>query len=224
MKRAPLLLLLILLLAAAWLAPGLAGQPAPAAAQMIPTPNSDRLAPWPTVYPPGQADSGAQEYYQRCMVCHGDRGQGLTAEWRGALDPADQNCWQSGCHNVRTVPGGFIFPKAVPPVIGGGALTHFGDAQRLFDYLKDNMPYQAPRSLSDEIYWQLTAYLVRENGFAANPMLSASTAAGVLLQVPPPPPAGLQLPVPLFIVAAALLAVLLLLALLYLRQRARRAQ
>jgi len=42
----------------------------------------DRLAAPPTVYPPTQADQGAQVYWFVCMVCHGDRGQGLTDEWR----------------------------------------------------------------------------------------------------------------------------------------------
>lgn len=189
MKR-PLLIftaITALLLALAWLAIEPA---APAAAQMRPTPASDRLAPWPTVYPPAQADLGAQEYYQRCMVCHGDLGQGLTDEWRGALDPADQNCWQSGCHGGRVGVGGFEFPRFAPRVVGGGALARFSTAQDLFDFLKAEMPFQAPASLSDEIYWQLSAYLLRENGFyAGNPELSAATAAQVRLErVQPPPP------------------------------------
>lgn len=153
-----------------------------AEAQMPPTPTSDRLAPWPTVYPPSQADTGAQEYYQRCMVCHGDRGQGLTAEWRGALDPADQNCWQAGCHHVRRPPDGFIFPKAVPAVIGAGTLMRFETAQELFEFTRSTMPFQAPGSLSDEMYWQLTAYLVRENGFdPGRQALDESTAGAVRL-------------------------------------------
>jgi mono/diheme cytochrome c family protein len=161
----------------------------PVAAQMQPTPSSDRLAPWPTVYPPTQADTGAQEYYQRCMVCHGDRGQGLTEEWRGALDPADQNCWQSGCHSQHHPPGGFVFPKAVPPVVGKGTLDQFGTAQNLFLYIKTKMPYQAPGSLSDQIYWELTAYLLRSNGFySGSPPLDADTAASLLLVEQQPKP------------------------------------
>ncbi len=183
MKR-PLLFFIpfaALLLALAWLA----SPHAPAAAQMRPTPNSSRLAPWPTVYPPTQADLGAQEYYQRCMVCHGDRGQGLTDEWRGALDPADQNCWQSGCHGGKLGYDGFEFPRFAPRVIGGGALARFVTAQDLFDFLEAEMPFQAPGSLSDEIYWQLSAYLLRENGFlTGSPALSAATAAQVRLERP----------------------------------------
>ncbi len=183
-RRWPILFLLFLFPIGAAFLPGVS---TPASAQMPPTPTSDRLAPWPTVYPPAQADTGAQEYYQRCMVCHGDRGQGLTEEWRGALDPADQNCWQSGCHHSRHPPGGFVFPKAVPPVIGAGAIDHFGTAQTLFDFIKNTMPFQAPGSLSDEIYWQLTAYLVRENGFNPDGFeLSQMTASSVALTGPEP--------------------------------------
>lgn len=175
---------------------GLAGFLAqPAQAQMLPTPTSDRFAPWPTVYPPTQADQGAQEYYQRCMVCHGDRGQGLTDEWRGALDPADQNCWQSGCHSPHHPPGGFEFPKYVPPVIGAGTLTQFKTAQGVFDFIQKAMPYQAPGSLSDEIYWQLTAYLLRANRYIDGKMiLDASTAAGTNLSLVAPAPAPLSAP------------------------------
>jgi mono/diheme cytochrome c family protein len=180
-----------LMLALAWLASQSA---APVTASMHPTPTGDRLAPWPTVYPPAQADLGAQEYYQRCMVCHGDRGQGLTDEWRGALDPADQNCWQSGCHGGKVGAGGFEFPKFAPRLIGGGALARFETAQDLFDFLKSAMPFQAPGSLSDAIYWQLTAYLLRANGFyAGSPVLSAATAAQVRL-APLPAPAPVRIP------------------------------
>ncbi len=162
-KKTAWLVLLILLLAAVG---GAFFSTPPASAQMVSTPDSDRLAPWPTVYPPTQADQGAQVYYQRCMVCHGDRGQGLTVEWRGVFDPEDQNCWQSGCHNqTRLPPDGFVFPKTIPAVAGEGVLDHFGTAQNLFDFLKHSMPYQAPNSLEDEAYWQTTAYLLRIERF-----------------------------------------------------------
>lgn len=210
MKR-PLLFFIpfaALLLALAWLA----SPHAPAAAQMQPTPASSLLAPWPTVYPPTQADLGAQEYYQRCMVCHGDRGQGLTDEWRGALDPADQNCWQSGCHGGKLGYDGFEFPRFALRVIGGGALARFATAQDLFDFLKAEMPFQAPGSLSDELYWQLSAYLLRENGFlTGSPALSAATAAQVLLQRPQPAPSVPWWPIALGSLALSAIAIVLFL-------------
>jgi hypothetical protein len=121
------------------------------------------FTPPPTVYPPTQADQGAQTYFYVCMVCHGDRGQGLTA-WRAMLPTAEMNCWQSKCHAPSHVEFGFTFPKEVPPVVSPYLLTTFGNAQNLYNFLKTQMPWQAPGSLTDEQYLQLTAYLMRANG------------------------------------------------------------
>jgi cytochrome c5 len=138
--------------------------------QAAPTPEPEmppllnRLAPPPTVYPPTQADQGAQVYYLVCMACHGDRGQGLTDEWRGALGPGDMNCWQAHCHASNHPVEGFKLPKYIPPVISPTALSGFGNALILHDYIEASMPWQAPGRLTDEEYWQLTAYLIRENG------------------------------------------------------------
>jgi mono/diheme cytochrome c family protein len=131
---------------------------------------------------PTQADLGAQVYYQICMVCHGDRGQGLTDEWRGVLDPEDQNCWQSGCHHTKHPPGGFIFPKVVPPVVGPDVLSHYPTALHLHDFIKARMPWQARGTRSEDEYWQLTAFLLRANGVdpGLDP-LDAQRAAGIVL-------------------------------------------
>ena len=106
----------------------------------------DRLAAPPTVYPPTQADQGAQVYWLVCMVCHGDRGQGLTDEWRMVGGAQDQNCWQSKCHAPNHPPHGFVFQKYVPPVIAPGLLTRFATALDLHDFIQNNMPWQAPGS------------------------------------------------------------------------------
>ncbi len=141
-----------------------------------------RLAPPLLPENPTQADLGAQVYYQVCMVCHGDRGQGLTAEWRGVLDPEDQNCWQSGCHHTRRPEGGFIFPKVVPPVVGPDVLTHYPTALQLHDFIQARMPWQARGSRSDEEYWQLTAFLLRANGVDPGPeALDTARAAQIVL-------------------------------------------
>jgi hypothetical protein len=131
---------------------------------MPPFPFQERLAPPPTVYPPAQADEGAQVYYLVCMACHGDKGQGLTDEWRNVLSPEDRNCWQSKCHASNHPPEGFKMPDYVPPVVAPGLISAFGDAQNLHDYLKARMPWQAPGSLSEDEYWKLTAFLIRQNG------------------------------------------------------------
>ena len=127
-------------------------------------PFPERLAPPPTVYPPAQADEGAQVYYLVCMACHGDKGQGLTEEWRNVLSPEDRNCWQSKCHAANHPPEGFKMPETVPPVVGPGLIREYGTALNLHDFLKSRMPWQAPGRLSEEEYWQLTAFLIRQNG------------------------------------------------------------
>ena len=147
---------------------------------MPPTP--DRLAPPPTVYPPTQADEGAQLYYQICMVCHGDRGQGLTDEWRGALDIPDQDCWQSRCHASNHPPDGFVFPKAVPAVVSPGMVARFETGLDLYHFIKTRMPWQAPGSRSDEEYWQLTAYMLRANGIQPPDQLNVQNAASVKMR------------------------------------------
>ena len=142
----------------------------------------DRLAPPPTVYPPTPADQGAQLFYQICMACHGDHGQGLTDEWRNVLDPPDRNCWQSRCHASNHPVDGFVFPKVVPPVVGPQMKVLFATGLDLYQYIKTKMPFQAPGSLKDAEYWQLTAFLLRLNG--VNPgteQLTAQTAADIWL-------------------------------------------
>lgn len=93
------------------------------------------------------------------MVCHGDRGQGLSDEWRGVLDPEDQNCWQSKCHAANHPPEGFQLPTSSPPVMGAGTLLAYKTAADLFEYLRAEMPWPFPGLFEDEEYWQLTAFL-----------------------------------------------------------------
>lgn len=143
---------------------------------------TDRLAPPPMSDPPTQVEQGQHVYYLSCMVCHGDRGQGLTEEWRGALDPADQNCWQSKCHAANHPPEGFELPRYAPAIIGAGRLAHYQTAAGLYEYIRSRMPWQAPGILSDEAYWQLTAYLVEANGISLEgAMLGPRDAARVRL-------------------------------------------
>jgi mono/diheme cytochrome c family protein len=148
----------------------------------------ERLAPPPTVYPPSQADQGAQVYYLVCMVCHGDRGQGLTEDWLNVLNPEDRNCWQSHCHASNHPPEGFKMPEFVPAIIGPGELEPFRTALILHDYLQARMPWQAPGNLSEDEYWQLTAYMLRENGFDPGPLpLDRERAAEISLVARPTP-------------------------------------
>ncbi len=131
---------------------------------MAATPTPDRLAQ-PTLPPlPSQADYGAQVYWLSCLPCHGDKGQGLTDEFRQAYPPEDRNCWQSGCHGKRPYENGFQLPEKVPAVIGKDTIQKFSNAAALQAYIRAAMPYWKPGSLSDEEAWQVTAFLLRENG------------------------------------------------------------
>jgi mono/diheme cytochrome c family protein len=124
----------------------------------------ERLAKPPLSDPPTQVELGHAEYWMSCMVCHGDRGQGLTEEWRTVLDPEDMNCWQSRCHAPNHPPQGFEIPRTSPLVIGPGALTGYQTASDLFAYLRVYMPWSFPGLFEDDVYWNLTAYLADANG------------------------------------------------------------
>lgn len=167
-----------------------AASPASLSTRIIPSPTGevvsppdmpqqvDRLAA-PVMPPnPVQADYGAQVYYGVCMACHGDRGQGLTDEWRETWGE-DANCWQSGCHGPDYPPGGFRIPETCcTAVLGEHTLLRFQNGQELFDYLADTMPWWNPGSLKREEFWQLTAYLMRShNAITDQIILDESNAA-----------------------------------------------
>lgn len=133
--------------------------------QQLDTPTPDRLARPPLPENPTQADYGAQEYWFQCLPCHGDRGQGLTDEFRLLYPPEEQNCWESGCHGLRFYENGWTIPRYVPALIGPGALQKFPNALVLQAYIKTSMPFQWPGTLDDETAWKLTAFLMRENGW-----------------------------------------------------------
>ena len=137
--------------------------PTPTPAPAV-TPTPDRLAAPPTVASPNQADEGAQLYWLHCQPCHGDRGQGLTDEWRAQYPPEDQNCWESGCHGQRPYDQGFILPTAVPAVIGDTVLQKFQTMDEVYRYVSVAMPYFFPGDLTQAEYLAIVAHLARENG------------------------------------------------------------
>lgn len=150
-----------------------------------PTPTFDpeRLAEPTMPADPSQSDLGARDYWLYCLSCHGDRGQGLTDEFRLLYPPEEQTCWQSGCHGNNPYENGFRLPTAIPPVIGPSApLNTFSDASVLYAFIRSSMPWHQPGSLEPEIYWRLTAFLLRENGYV-NPyqQLGADNAGFVLI-------------------------------------------
>jgi len=127
-------------------------------------PGQDRLAEPILPESPTQVDLGRHLYYFHCMPCHGDRGQGLTDEWREVWVEDHQNCWGRACHTGKSEVEAFYIPKYVPPVSGSAqALSAFPTADDLFVFLRKTQPPQRPGALSDSEYWDLTAFLLYEN-------------------------------------------------------------
>jgi len=187
-RSLPLLAALSLGLAACALAPPATGEPDPVAeASPAPPPGwpSVRLAP-PAVPPDAsQADFGAHAYYQICMACHGDRGQGLTDEWRSAYGD-DSNCWRSRCHAANHPVEGFALPRASPALLGAGTLLSYANAFDLYARILETMPWWNPESLTQEQAWGITAYLMRDrNELPAGLVLDAGRAPVVRLHQAP---------------------------------------
>jgi mono/diheme cytochrome c family protein len=150
--------------------------PGGAAATVTPTedaslppfaPSATLIGPDPRLTGPGlapdasQVDKGAMVYWTICMACHGDKGQGLTDEWRAAWG-LDANCWVSKCHAPNHPPTGFVLPKVIPAILGPGTMTRFGDARDLHTYIADTMPWWNPGSLTAEQSLAVTAYLLHQ--------------------------------------------------------------
>jgi quinol-cytochrome oxidoreductase complex cytochrome b subunit/mono/diheme cytochrome c family protein len=132
--------------------------------QSTPVLDNTRPDPPPTVYPPTQSDNGAQTYWSMCLDCHGDRGQGLTDEWRSSFALQYRDCWQSGCHGTDFSDNSFEIPQTGAPAIAGtGSLARFSNAFELHTYIQENMPFFPPGSISSEQGWSLTAYVFRLN-------------------------------------------------------------
>lgn len=142
----------------------------------------ERLAEPTLSAEPAQPDKGAQTYWLLCLPCHGDRGQGLTDEFRETYPPEEQYCWERGCHGERPYESGFKLPMQVPAVIGPEAtLEKFATAARLNAYIKAAMPYWNPGSLTEEESWLVTSFLLRENGIQLEEDLSDANAEKILL-------------------------------------------
>ena len=140
----------------------------------------ERLAEPTLPAQPSQADHGAQDYWLYCLPCHGERGQGLTEEFRETYPPDEVNCWQSGCHGKRPYEFGFTLPTQIPAVVDHSALAKFADAAQLNAYIRATMPYWNPGSLTEDEAWRVTAFLLRENGLLdGSTELSASNAATI---------------------------------------------
>lgn len=199
-RLAILCLLTVLVLALATLT-NLATVAAPQPPQRVPPTRSPAVTPttagWLILpeFPANvtQAEVGAEIYRLVCQDCHGDRRQGLTAAWIATWPEEQQNCWTSKCHAANHPPDGFDLPRAIPAIGGPGALSRFATAYDLYDYIRTNMPWHNPGSLTEAQYWQLSAFLLREQGITATTFpLDEESARSLLLHPRTAATAGLQ--------------------------------
>lgn len=105
--------------------------------------------------PPGQgrAQQGAQLYRMQCAACHGGRGiEGPAARLAGSDGFIG---WDDPLRPLRILK----YPLLVVSV---GARWPY--ATTLFDYVRRAMPYHAPKSLTDDEVYAVTAHLLHLNG------------------------------------------------------------
>ena len=87
----------------------------------------------------GKAADGAKIFAQKCVACHGENGQGGTA--------------------VRLIGGP---PKAT--LDGGKTIANYWPyATTVFDFIRRAMPWQQPKTLSDDEVYAVTAYILALN-------------------------------------------------------------
>jgi cytochrome c5 len=166
-----------------WISPGTIvplQQETPASVTPSPQPTEDS---WIIVDLPADASQleyGAEVYRLVCKACHGDKGQGLTDDWRAQWAPRDQNCWQSKCHALNHPPDGFYLPYS-PPVVGP-PLQIFGTALDLYNYIHNYMPWHDRGSMTQKESWSVTAYILKINSVDPGLELDAETAAKISLR------------------------------------------
>jgi len=104
--------------------------------------------------PPGSGTpaQGAVVYAQKCAACHGDKGEGKI--------------------NARLVGGQITGDGPVVKTVG----SYWPYATTLFDFTRRAMPWTAPKSLTDDEVYAVTAHILRLNGIIGdNDVIDAKT-------------------------------------------------
>jgi cytochrome c len=104
--------------------------------------------------PPGSGTpaQGAVVYAQKCAACHGDKGEGKT--------------------NARLVGGQITGPNPAVKTVG----SYWPYATMVFDFTRRAMPWTAPKSLTDDEVYAVTAHILRLNGIIGdNDVMDAKT-------------------------------------------------
>jgi len=81
----------------------------------------------------------------------------------GEVDVPGSALTCAGCHGARGEGAGADDPEA-PLLIGPRGLTGFRHVLELYEFTRDSMPQDQPSSLSAEQYWNVTAWLMSQNG------------------------------------------------------------
>jgi S-disulfanyl-L-cysteine oxidoreductase SoxD len=127
----------------------------------------EQIAAWDTSIAPdgaglpagrGTAAEGEVVYNNTCSVCHGDKGEGK---------PNDRLVGGQG-----TLSG----DKASVMTVG----SYWPYATTLFDYTRRAMPWNAPKSLTNDQVYAVTAYILNLNGIiGVNEEVNAQTLARI---------------------------------------------
>ena len=84
--------------------------------------------------------------------------------------------YQARCAVCHELEGGIGSP------LGPRVLASYGTARLLFNYVRLAMPYEAPRSLSNEEYWLTVGHLLRSRGLVdEDTVVNEETAEGITL-------------------------------------------
>ncbi len=111
-----------------------------------------------TSLPPGRGTSaeGAKIFAEKCVACHGEGGKGGVSP--GALALVGGEPLTSGIDTVKTIK------------------NYYAYATTIFDFTRRAMPYNAPRSLTDDEVYALTAYILNLNQLIGpNDVMDAKT-------------------------------------------------
>ena len=119
----------------------------------------DTIAPWDISIPPdgsglpdgsGTAKQGEVVFAAKCASCHGEKGAGSPNE---PPSPVSAGPLAGG-------QGTLAGDRAPVQTVG----SYWPYATTLFDYIRRAMPWAAPKSLTDQEAYSLTAYILQLNG------------------------------------------------------------
>ena len=108
--------------------------------------------------PPGSGTpaQGAKIFAEKCSACHGNAGRGGVAPYYPAL--VGGKPLTDGIDTVKTIANYYAYPTTI------------------FDYTRRAMPYNMPRSLTDDEVYALTAYILSLNNLIGeNDTMDATT-------------------------------------------------